>query len=41
MHFWLRHYRWNSILFYQDLEEGVWKEHISANQQTKKDFMEI
>ena len=41
MHFWLCHYRWNSIPFYQDLEEGVWKDNNSANQKTKKDLVEI
>ena len=39
VHFWLCYNRWNDgILFYQDLEE---REHNSANQKTKNDFLEI
>ena len=42
VHFWLCYNRWNDgILFYQDLEEGVWRGYNSANQKTKNDFLEI
>ena len=42
VYFWLCYNRWNdSILFYQDLEERVWREHNSGNQKTKNDFVEI